>query len=133
MVLSEDDYLSHFVRLNRDHNYILPMDVVGRLGESSFLFLGYSLNDWEFRVVLQGLVAALNRPKKVNVGVQLEEGPDQDPEKVLQYLGDYMDQYNIKIYWGTPQQFATELYSEWQRLGGPNGVVAEEEWDDDNW
>ncbi|MEZ4708556.1 MAG: CHAT domain-containing protein [Caldilineaceae bacterium] len=133
MVLSEDDYLSHFVRLNRDHNYILPMDVVGRLGESSFLFLGYSLEDWEFRVVLQGLVAALNRPKKVNVGVQLEEAPGQDSEKVIQYLDDYMDQYNIKIYWGTPQQFATELHSEWQRLGGANGAVAEEEWDDDNW
>lgn len=133
LVLSEDDFLAHFVRLRRDHNHVLPMDVIEMLGESSFLFLGYSLNDWEFRVVLQGLVAALNRPKKVNVGVQLEEGPGQDSDKVIQYLGDYMGQYNIKIYWGTPQQFVTELHHEWQQLSGSNGVVEREEWDDDNW
>ena len=85
-------------------------------------------------MVLQGLVAALNRPKKVNVGVQLEEQPGQDAEKVIQYLGDYMGQYNIKIYWGTSQQFVTELHSEWQQLGGgQNGAVEEEEWDDDDW
>ena len=138
LVLSEDDYLNHFVRLSRDHNEMLPMNVVELLGESSFLFLGYSLDDWAFRVVLQGLVSALNRPKKVNVGVQLEEDPNQDPEKVIHYLGDYMGQYNIKIYWGTSQQFVTELHSEWQQLsrssnGSEAGVVEEEEWDDDDW
>ena len=135
LVLSEDDFLTHFVRLSRDHNYVLPMDVLGILGESSFLFLGYSLDDWEFRVVLQGLVAALKRPKKVNVGVQLDEGSGPDEGRVIEYLSAYLGQekYNIKVYWGTSQQFVTELYSEWQKLGGPKGAAQEEAWDDDDW
>jgi CHAT domain-containing protein len=131
LVLSEDDFLAHFVRLRRDHNAVLPMDVIELLGQSSFLFLGYSLDDWEFRVVLQGLVAGLDRPKKVNVGVQLEQGAGQNAEKVINYLGDYMRQYNINIYWGTPQQFVTELQHEWQKLGGTTGIAEEKEWKDD--
>ena len=133
LVLSEDDFLAHFVRLSRDHNDVLPMDVIGMLGESSFLFLGYSLDDWEFRVVLQGLVAALNRPKKVNVGVQLDEAGGPDEERIIEYLGEYLGQYDIKIYWGTPQQFVTELYGEWQKLGGQAAAGQEEAWDDDDW
>ncbi|MEZ4674000.1 MAG: CHAT domain-containing protein [Caldilineaceae bacterium] len=68
LVLSEDDFLTHFVRLSRDHNYVLPMDVVGMLGESSFLFLGYSLDDWEFLVVLQAIGGRTQPPQEGQCG-----------------------------------------------------------------
>ena len=129
LVLSEDDFLTHLVRLSRDFNHILPMDVVGILTESSFLFLGYSLDDWEFRVVLQGLVQSLNRPKKVNC-IQIIVNNIMDAEKAEDYLSDYLGKSDIRIYWGTPQQLVTELNGELQKLGvDQDGGV----WDDDDW
>jgi len=87
------------------------------LSENSFLFLGYSLDDWEFRVLLQGLIkpiAQTNQAKKMHVGVQLE--PEQAPsaEKAMDYLRRYLGQFSIDVYWGTPQQFVADLYNRWQ-------------------
>ena len=56
LVLSEDDHMAQFVRLSRDQGTILPMNVLGMLSEHSFLFLGYGIDDWEFRVLLLGLI-----------------------------------------------------------------------------
>ena len=75
LVLSDDDYLQHFVRLSRDQESIMPMNVLRMLSEHSFLFLGYDIDDWEFRAVLQGLIRPIsqtNRSKKIHVGVQLD-------------------------------------------------------------
>jgi hypothetical protein len=117
LVLSEDDYLAHFVRLSRDQEQILPMNVLGMLSQHSFMFLGFQLDDWEFRSVLQGLVRALPQPdptnRKIHVGVQLEVGEAPSAEKAVEYLERYLGRFNIDIYWGTPQQFVTELHSRW--------------------
>jgi hypothetical protein len=141
LVLSEESYLEHFVRLTCEQDYILPAQVNTALSQSSFLFLGYDLNDWEFRVVVQGLIRTVEKRRKdkeskLHVGVQLERNPDLDSNKVLSYLRRYLlKRFNIEIYWGTPQQFMAELYSEWQahysRYG--SNQVEEEEWEDDDW
>ena len=117
LVLSEDDYLSHFVRLSRDQEAFLPMNVLRMLSEHSFLFLGYQLEDWAFRAVLQGLIrpiAQTNRGKKMHVGVQLEVGQVADVDRARKYLARYLDQFNIDVYWGTPRQFIGELHNRWQ-------------------
>ncbi|HEY5573196.1 MAG TPA: CHAT domain-containing protein, partial [Anaerolineales bacterium] len=49
LVLSEDDYLAHVVRLSRDQETILPANLLGLLSSHSFIFLGFQLDDWEFR------------------------------------------------------------------------------------
>jgi hypothetical protein len=117
LVLSEDDYLAHFVRLARDQEQILPMNVLGMLSQHSFMFLGFQLDDWEFRTVLQGLIRALPKPhpasRKIHVGVQLEMADAPSAEKAMEYLGRYLGSFNIDIYWGTPQQFVTELHGRW--------------------
>lgn len=117
LILSEDDYLTHFVRLSRDQETILPMNLLEALSQYSFLFLGYQLEDWEFRVILQGLLASIAQTggsKKVHVGVQLEVSSVPDVEKAMDYLRRYLDQFSIDIYWGTPQQFVTELHTLWE-------------------
>ena len=117
IVLSEDDYLTHLVRLSRDQETSLPANLLGMLSPNSFLFLGYSLDDWEFRILLQGLIkpiAQTNQAKKLHVGVQLE--PEQAPsaEKAMDYLRRYLGQFSIDVYWGTSQQFVADLYNRWQ-------------------
>ncbi|MCB0070437.1 MAG: CHAT domain-containing protein [Caldilineaceae bacterium] len=117
MVLSEDDYLQHIVRLTRDQDMLLPMNVLRMLSEHSFLFMGYQLEDWEFRTILQSLIkpiAGSDRARKMHVGVQLEANSSTSADEAREYLGRYLGRFNISIYWGRPQQFAAELRSRWQ-------------------
>lgn len=133
LVLSVDDYLSHFVRLARDHDKVLPAEIRTHLTQSSFLFMGYSLHDWEFRVLLQGLVKAIKRPRKTNVGVQLEVDPDLDHDMVMDFFRRYLAQFNVEIYWGTPRQFVTELHHEWQENNGGLSLDEAEDWAVEDW
>lgn len=152
LVLSEESYLEHFIRLSREQDYILPAQVNTALSQSSFLFLGYDLSDWEFRVVIQGLIRTIekrrkmhaleeNRPEeesKLHVGVQLELNPNLDSDKVLSYLRRYLlKRFNIEIYWGTTQQFMTELHHQWQThrnlYGGDQAEAEVWEEDEDDW
>jgi hypothetical protein len=117
MVLSENDYLAHFVRLSRDQETILPMNVLTLLSESSFLFLGYKLEDWEFRTILLGLIqnfTQTNQKNKKHVGVQLVGVQSTDEEKTMKYLESYLEEFRIDIYWGTVQQFVSELHGVWE-------------------
>jgi hypothetical protein len=129
LVLSEDDYLAHLIRIARDQEKTLPMNILGELSQQSFLFLGYSLDDWEFRVILQGILEPIAKTgAKRHVGVQLEMEQVEDVDRVVEYLRDYLGQFNIDIYWGTPQQFVTELHTLWQA----DQAASEDDWDD-NW
>ncbi|MGD2077305.1 MAG: CHAT domain-containing protein [Chloroflexota bacterium] len=117
LVLSEDDYLEHFVRLSRDQEIVLPMNVLGMLAERSFLFLGYRLDDWELRVILQGLtkqIAETSRDRKTHIGVQLEMEDELTNEEAINYLQRYMQEFNVDIYWGSTKQFVNELTKRWQ-------------------
>jgi hypothetical protein len=127
LVLSEDDFLEHFVRLSRDQEIVLPMNVLGMLSEHSFLFLGYHLDDWELRVILQGLtkqIAETSRDQKTHVGVQLEMEEALTSEEAMNYLRRYMQEFNVDIYWGNTQQFVNELSKRLQDY---------READDDDW
>lgn len=115
MVLSEDDYLAHFVRLARDQEIVLPMNVLSEISRHSFLFLGYNLDDWEFRIILQGLLKPIAQSgEKLHVGVQLEIDGNPNADKVVQYFRQYLGRFHIEIYWGTSQQFVTELHARWR-------------------
>jgi hypothetical protein len=117
LVLSEDDYLEHFVRLSRDQELILPSNVLGMLSQHSFLFLGYQLDDWELRVILQGLtkqIAQTSTDRKTHVGVQLELGEEVTSDEAMNYLQRYMQEFNVDIYWGSTRQFVNELHNKWK-------------------
>ena len=61
LVLSEDDYFAHLVRLARDQDRCLPTELIRALSGNSFLFLGYRLDDWDFRLLLHGLLKPIER------------------------------------------------------------------------
>jgi hypothetical protein len=52
-VISEDDYIGYLAETGISG--VLPVTVAARLRRSHFLFLGYGLVDWSFRVFLQRL------------------------------------------------------------------------------
>jgi len=116
VALSEDDMMSKYIRLARDQVEIIPSNIVTRLSDSSWLFLGYDIDDWEFRVVVQGLlqpIAQARATTKLHIGVQLEVGPGGtgiDEQAVQKYLQGYLEQrFRITVYWGSPAQFVAEL------------------------
>jgi hypothetical protein len=113
MVLSEDDYLHHLVRLNSDQDALLPTNVIGKLGQDSLVFIGYELDDWEFRVILHGLLGRIAQ-KKRHVGVQLTPSSAIDEDKARDYFQSYLSEHRIDIYWGSPQQFVSELHHRWK-------------------
>ena len=126
LVLSEDDYLAHFVRISRDQETCLPMNLLSEISLYSFLFLGYNLDDWEFRIILQGLLKPIAQTggAKLHVGVQLDVDQNPNADKVVDYFRRYLGRFNIEIYWGTPQQFVTELHARWQEYS----EVEEDDW-----
>jgi hypothetical protein len=50
-VIREDDYIDYLARTS-EINGVLPVTIVDKLKNSHLLFLGYSLSDWNLRVIL---------------------------------------------------------------------------------
>lgn len=54
LVITEEDYVNFLSNALSDHpTKRLPLYLLGRLSDSSVLFIGYSLADWNFRVIFK--------------------------------------------------------------------------------
>ncbi|MDH6132098.1 hypothetical protein P3T37_001483 [Kitasatospora sp. MAA4] len=112
LVLTEDD---HFEWLTNwvAQRAAVPAIVEGHLVASSLMFLGYRLDDWDFRVVFQGIKSFLGYNKKgvaTHVGVQLRpENETIDPEAAQEYLQSYFHDNDVEIFWSTPRDFLAEF------------------------
>ncbi|HET91580.1 MAG TPA: CHAT domain-containing protein [Chloroflexi bacterium] len=116
LVLTEDNYLDYLVQISAEMERIPPY-VWAALANSSLMFLGYHLNDWEFRVILRGLVATRDqrrRFKHVAVQLEVDEGGETDTASVQRFLQQYFQDAEINVYWGSVQQFIAELREEWE-------------------
>jgi hypothetical protein len=120
LVLTEDDYLDFLVNISGD-TFQLPHHIQRALAGASLLFIGYNPTDWDFRVLFRGLVAATDAGlRRISVTVQLPPVPDgtsaATQTKVQQYLDEYFSRTDtqMRAYWGTAQQFLTELWQHWQ-------------------
>ena len=115
LVLTENDYLDFLVRIS-DMN--IPQYILGALASSSLLFLGYNLHDWEFKVIMRGLLEPLTQRLRLNhVAVQLEDTGDTDAGAVQNFLERYFQDADINVYWGSPAQFVAELREHWEGDG----------------
>lgn len=118
MVLTEDDHLDYLAAISQDHEYLLPTSVNEALASTTLLFLGYDLNDLDFKVIMRGLLrnVDLQRWNMLHVAVQLEaETVDEDKQReVITYFQKYFGDLRIDVYWGSTRQFVTDLYTRWQ-------------------
>jgi hypothetical protein len=123
LVLSEDDHFEFLVsmRAGGDRARPLPDLVKTALADSGLLFLGFRLDDWSFRVLLQcitGIEGGARRNDYTNVAVQIDPEGDRidEPELARRYVAAYLgDRPNtkIEIYWGTAASFLRELRRRW--------------------
>jgi hypothetical protein len=87
----------------------------------ALLFVGFQMNDWDFRVVFRSIVSRegeVARRRFFHVGVQVapEEGRFLAADAARKYLDSYFGSDKISLYWGSAEDFAREL---WQHAGAP--------------
>jgi hypothetical protein len=120
LVLTEDDYLDFLVNISKDQN-LIPPRIQRAFTGTSLLFLGYSLFDWDFRVIFRSLVSYLERSvSRAHVSVQLvplkDTAPAAQKKQAQDYLNDYFGELKVQVYWGTCREFAAELRRRWEAL-----------------
>ena len=116
LVLTEDDYLDFLVKISAEMDRI-PNYIRGAMANSALMFVGYSLYDWEFRVILRGLVTTMSqrrRFKHVAVQMEFDEAGNADQTAVQSFLQQYFQDAEINVFWGSAQQFIAELREEWK-------------------
>jgi SIR2-like domain len=122
LVLTEDDYLTFLVRISRDNAVpLLPAVVRTAMASNSLLFVGYSLADWDFRVLFRALIGSLGGTiGTTNIAVQLEPegiGDSADARtRALDYLRKYFEKIQmvkVQVYWGDAKEFGCELSERW--------------------
>jgi hypothetical protein len=119
LVLTEDDYFDYLIGLTRNNERI-PAVVRRALVDTALLFLGFRLDDWDFRVLFRSLMAQGGRDRGsdyAHVAVQIdpEDGRYLDPEGTKRHLQRYFQDTYISIYWGYVDDFARELFERWTR------------------
>jgi SIR2-like domain len=117
LVLTEEDYLEFLITLAMDRGAggreLIPTPILPHITKWPLLFIGYSLQDWTFLVIFHGLLRTVaGVQKRRHVSVQCPPLPDGDPKaraRAKKYLTSYFEEWKISVFWGTAQEFCTEL------------------------
>lgn len=129
LVISEDDYLDYLVWVSQQRKQgkdssEIPTRIRGAWRMNALLFLGFEIDDWIFRVLLQSISSCGSggrgrRFKSVAVQMNPDQSPYLDYERACRYLKKYLDRFhNLNLYWGTAQDFVRDLWDrrqEWQQ------------------
>jgi hypothetical protein len=123
MVLTENDYIDFIVSLSRgdDDNSILPPIIRRTFADTILLFVGYSLEDINFRIIFRNIIENLGvRFQLRSIAVLLPPKHHSD-HKMIDQAQKYLDQYTknmfkIHVYWGYASEFSAELRSRWDRF-----------------
>ncbi|MBP1700928.1 MAG: hypothetical protein H6Q38_35 [Chloroflexi bacterium] len=113
IVMTEDNYFDFLIGVTRNRD-LIPSAVRRAMTDSALLFLGFQLDDWQFRVLYRSILSQQGgerRKKHPHIAAQIE--PDEDrilePERARAYLESYFQGSNINLYWGSAEDFLVQL------------------------
>jgi len=121
MVLTEDDYIEFVTELVQGFTVVVPERVQEALSLNSLMFVGYSLQDWNFHVLLRLLMNTMvsRSTTRLSVSVQLPpseklviRGRQSDAEG---FIADYLGTSNVNIHWGDVRGFLVRLRERYTR------------------
>jgi len=129
LVLTEDDYLDFLVRLTENESaaelpeeMLIPPRVRESFRNSTLLFLGYSLEDTNFRVLFRTFANYLHKAEGPrHVAVQLRRPPPADDQgrreldAYIRYLQESFKAQKVRLFWGSCADFSRELRERWER------------------
>jgi hypothetical protein len=111
IVLTERDYISFLINLSKDEK-LLPTAIRKAFAKTSLLFIGYSLNDINFRVIFQSIISILGPKLQFSsIAVQLPPNDEEDKKKkIMDYMNRYTkNMFKVNIHWGDAKEFVNEL------------------------
>jgi hypothetical protein len=120
LALTEDDYFRYLIGITRNAELVPPV-VLRALSDTSLLFLGFRLEDWNFRVLFQSLInqqGSRRRRHYTHVAVQIDPEEERilEPARARRYLEHYFGGVDISIYWGSAADFIRELWEKTAKL-----------------
>jgi len=117
LVLTEDDYFDYLIGVTSNKD-LIPTVVRRALSDTALLFIGFQLDDWNFRILFRSIMAQEGRRRRrryAHVAVQIDPEEDRilSPERAREYLEEYFQDADINIYWGSTLDFLRELKRLW--------------------
>jgi SIR2-like domain len=114
MVLTEDDYLNFIVKLYVEIDKLFPAEIRKAFVSSSMIFIGYSLSDWNLRIILRRIAYSMKSAARTHCSIQLTptDIKIEDEYKIKKYLKSYFEiiqGVSLKIFWGTALDFCLKL------------------------
>jgi hypothetical protein len=114
VVLREDQYFEFLRTTGRDPDAI-PAYVRRAFSDNALLFLGFRMEDWDFRVLFHSIMSQeggvlLEQHSHVAAQIDPEEGLTLEPEGARQYFESYFRKpHHVNVFWGNVGAFLTEL------------------------
>jgi hypothetical protein len=113
MVLTEDHFFDFLIGVTRNRD-LIPGPVRRAMTDSALLFLGFQLDDWQFRVLYRSILSqpgGERRKKHPHIAAQIEpdESRNLEPERARSYLESYFQDANINLFWGSAEDFLEQL------------------------
>nr|HEX4316283.1 SIR2 family protein [Kofleriaceae bacterium] len=114
MVVTEDDHFEFLTAVVADPKLFPPI-VKRALSTTSLLFVGYSVLDFGFRVLLRALLKSVSaKNPRLGVAVQLppESLSDEQRAQVEKYLKAFLNepgQFRFNVFWGDTLEFTRSL------------------------
>lgn len=120
VVLTEDHYFDFLIGVTRNRD-LIPSDILRALADTALLFLGFHIDDWQFRVLFRSILAQQGSARRedyphIAVQIQPEEDRILEPERARRFLEKYFFKgANVSLYWGNVDDFVHELLPRWQK------------------
>jgi hypothetical protein len=106
LIISEQDYIDFLTILGKESQAGVPPLMSAMVQDSSLLFLGYGLEDWDFRTIYRAVVETLpKRAQRMSFAIQKDPSPFWEEF----WRSKMVRIYNVDLY-----EFADELN---QRMG----------------
>jgi hypothetical protein len=119
VVLTEDDYFDYLIGVTSNKD-LIPSAVRRALADTALLFLGFQMDEWNFRVLFRSILSQQGggrRDRYAHIAAQIEpeEGRILEPERARRYLEKYFAKgADISLFWGSADDFLNELYQRWK-------------------
>jgi hypothetical protein len=119
IVIAEDEYFEFLAEVARDRN-LIPGPVREALADSTLLFLGFGLGDWDVRVLMRSLISpqsARRLGKFQHVAAQVDVEVGSARVDARRYMETYFQRFrepSIDIFWSSVEEFSRQLALQWE-------------------
>jgi hypothetical protein len=113
VALTLDDYQDFLIGVTSNRE-LIPAVVRRALSDTALLFLGFRMDQQDFRVLFRSIMRQEGRSRRTrysHVAVQIdpEESSTLEPERARRYMEKYFGGADISIYWGSVESFVRDL------------------------